>query len=61
VFTDADSCDGAGSCVTGTATDCAASGDVCDPVLGCVQCTVDLDCLAVNDAGVLNCINNICQ
>jgi hypothetical protein len=61
VFTAPGACDGLGTCAGGTATDCAASGNVCDSVLGCVQCVTDFDCLAVNDAGVLTCMNNTCQ
>jgi hypothetical protein len=61
VFTSADSCDGAGTCVLGTPTDCSAIGDVCDQVLGCVQCVTNLDCLGVNDAGTSTCMNNLCQ
>jgi hypothetical protein len=43
-FTAAGTCDASGSCVAGAQTNCLATNQVCDTVLGCVQCDVDGDC-----------------
>jgi hypothetical protein len=53
VFTPASTCNGSNVCVTGTAVDCSATGDVCNATSGCVQCNTDADCMAL-DGGILD-------
>jgi hypothetical protein len=38
-----------------------SGGTVCDGKGSCVQCLGSADCLAFNDAGILTCVNNLCQ
>jgi hypothetical protein len=43
-------------------TPCADNGGiVCDGAGTCVQCNTTSDCLAINDAGTLVCVNNHCN
>jgi hypothetical protein len=54
-----------------TGTDCTVDnkpprhvcGDTTNSFIAgvCVQCNTFADCLSLNDAGTLSCINNVCQ
>jgi hypothetical protein len=51
-----------GASFTAIGTTCKDNGgQVCDGVGSCVQCNTTIDCVAINDSGVLVCVNNHCQ